>query len=84
MTAVSLDVLSRELGECLNISLNKVEEDRDLVYGFDDKRYCFVTLRRNIGLDNDRDMNLEDFAYEMKIQARRVSDWESARESCLE
>lgn len=79
----SLDALSREIGDFLHISFNSLEEDGDRFYDFDDKRYCFVSVRRNYGLDNDRDMNFEDFAYEMKVQARRVSDWQSAREACL-
>jgi hypothetical protein len=78
--------LSQELADLLSISFKEAkDEDGETYYDFDDRRNCrVVTLSKNLGLVNDRDMNFEDFAYDFEIRARRLSDWEAAEKACLE
>jgi hypothetical protein len=80
----SLHDLAKQLIELLSLPLQEFEEEEEHYFQYDDGCYLCVTLRKNSGLENDRDMNFEDFAYELQIRARRISDWEAAQKACLE
>jgi hypothetical protein len=80
----SLDALRSELSNLLNIPFERFEENGDFYYVSDYKPYCYLTLMKNIGMENDADKNFEDFRYHLRIRARRISDWEAADKGCLD
>lgn len=77
------DVLAVEMSELLRITFKRVPEDGGFCYQSDDLADCHLVLRGDHGMENDRDKNFEDFAYYLAIDARRRSDWEAIRKSCL-
>jgi hypothetical protein len=87
-TPVSIDDLSKELDLLLGISLSKDRSDINSTLPGDmytySQHYCFLTLVNEHGLENDRDMNFEDFAYELDVSVLTGQHPELSRQKCLE
>lgn len=86
----SLDVLAGELNSLLAISLRQ-EETREgtevACYNnefIDYHEYFFLSLVDEHGLENDRDMNFEDFAYELNISRKNSNAPRIAEQKCFE
>jgi hypothetical protein len=84
----SLDALSKELNALLDIKLKEGGRDADPPPDgneYTDSLYhFFLILVDNHGLINDRDMNFEDFRYELSVLEKRRMPNEISRRKCLE
>ncbi len=86
----SLDALARELNSLLAISLIQAEpsEETKAAYSNNEftanQEYFFLSLVDEHGLENDWDMNFEDFAYELNITRKNSCDLGIAEQKCFD
>jgi len=86
----SLDALARELNLLLVIALGQEERHEGTKAAYsnneftDNREYFFLSLVDEHGLENDRDMNFEDFAYELNITRKNSCDPNMAEQKCFE
>ena len=68
------DVLAKELATVLQIKLQPVTDNPHIFYRFAGEKK-WLTLGDHF-LENDRDLNFEDFAYQIEVGAKGIHDWQ--------
>jgi hypothetical protein len=68
-TTLSLEALAKELKAVLNIPLEQKSDKAETWYEYDDPRFN-LTVGTN-GLENDRNLNFEDYPYTITIWPRK-------------
>ncbi|HLJ86507.1 MAG TPA: hypothetical protein VKZ53_06770 [Candidatus Angelobacter sp.] len=81
--AASLDVLARDVSSLLDLKLKQTKFEGEPRYECSAEDFDLL-LYANHGLDNDRDMNFEDFTYDLIFWRRNSSDRNKSQANTLE
>lgn len=79
--APSLKALAAEVST-LGLTLERVNEDDSETYQYSESDFTLI-LGMDHGLENDRDLNFEDYAYQMILWRHNTADREQSQANTL-